>query len=282
MDDVRDHHIRVIGELGGVIALRPGLQGVVQLLRDPVAQFGDERLDVHSGDERAQQPGEPAELGEIREQRLTRARVLHLDGHLPAVVPDGPVHLADRGRGRRFVLELLEEITPVGPEPFLQCGVHALGRHRRRGFLQPGEGGAVGAGDLLREGGLEDGEGLPDLHGPALELAQGREELLRRPLLQLTGDHLGRPSADPLAEPEGGASGEAQWQRRQFGGPGDRLAGKIRHALLQLHCASPEGSRPPRRCPDRPVPAVPVVRHHLVSMDARPLHTHRTRRPGAV
>ena len=47
----------------------------------------------------AEEPGETAQLAEIAHQRPARAGVLDLDGNLAPVMPDGPVHLADRRGG---------------------------------------------------------------------------------------------------------------------------------------------------------------------------------------
>ena len=65
------------------------------------------------------------ELGEVTEQGLPGARVLDLDGDLAAVLPDCPVHLADRGRGGGLVVEL-GGTGPASP-----------GRNRRPGHGAP-------------------------------------------------------------------------------------------------------------------------------------------------
>src|SRR6185503_19747054 len=50
-------------------------------------------------------------------------------------------------------------------------------------LLQLRQGRAVGAGDLLRERRLEDGQGLAELHGAALELPEHLEQLVGGALL---------------------------------------------------------------------------------------------------
>lgn len=182
---VGHHHIGVTRELRRVLALCLCFQSVVQLLGHPVAQLGDERLDVHAGDERPEQPGEAAQLGEVRQKGLARSRVLHLDGDSAPVVPHGSVYLADGGGSGRFVLELHEELAPLRTQLLLQHGMDRAHRHGRSGFLEFGQRRPVGPGDLLGQRGFEDGEGLPELHGAALELAQNLEELLRGALLHL-------------------------------------------------------------------------------------------------
>lgn len=227
-------HVGIVRELRRVLPLRRSLQLVVQLLRHPVPQLVDQGLDVHARDQRPQQPGEPAQLRQVREQRLPGPRVLHLDRHIPPVVPHRPVHLADRGGGRRLLLELQEQLTPLLTEPLRQHLVHRAGRHRRGSLLELGERRPIGARHLLGQRGLEDGQSLPELHGPALELAEHLEELVRRALLELPAHHLRGLAADPLAQTPGGTAGEAQWQRGQLGSSGDGLTGKIRHTPLQI------------------------------------------------
>ena len=116
------------------------------------------------------------------------------------VVPDRPVHLADRGRRGRLVVELAGTRAPVRAQ--------LLGQHRCT--VAAGSGGAdscslvsaarYGAGDLLGQRRLEDRQRLAELHRAALELAEHLEELLGGALLDLGGDDLGGCAADPLAE----------------------------------------------------------------------------------
>ena len=58
-----------------------------------------------------------------------------------------------------------------------------------------------GACDLVGQRRLEDRHRLAELHRPALELAQGAEQLLGGALLHLGQHRLGRGAADALAEP---------------------------------------------------------------------------------
>ena len=88
--------------------------------------------------------------------------------------------------------------------------MHGARRHRWCAVLQLGEHCAVGTGHLLRKGGLEDREGLAELHRATLELTEHLEELLGRTRLQLGGNQLGGLATDPLAEAEGGAPGQAE------------------------------------------------------------------------
>ena len=108
--------VGVVVEFQGERVLGLGLAQVVELFGDPIAQLGQHRLDVETGKQRAEQLAQPGQLGEVAEQGLTGSRVLDLDRDLPAVMPDGLVHLADRGGRGRLVVERQEVVAPVVAE----------------------------------------------------------------------------------------------------------------------------------------------------------------------
>ena len=84
-----------------------------------------------------------------------------------------------RRRGRSAV-QPDQLVLPVRAEALRDLVADGLGRHRRRGVLQPGQLLAVGAGDLLGQRRLEHAQRLPELHRPALELARGSGTAARR------------------------------------------------------------------------------------------------------
>ena len=132
-----------------------------------------------------------------------------------------PMLAAAAGR----VVELAEALPPARAELVGEHLVHGRRGQRRGRLLQLGQRRPVGAGDLLGQRRLEDRQRLAELHRAALELAEHAEQVLGGALLHLGGDDLGGQAGDPLAEPERGAPGEAQRQRREPGGPGDGPAG---------------------------------------------------------
>ena len=209
------------------------LEGVVELLGDPGLQLGDQWLDVEAGHEHADEAAHPTDLVEVGKQRLSGAGILHLDGHSPPVRPDRPVDLTDRRSRGGLVLEGLESVAPVGAELAGEHGVHAAGRQRRRGLLQPGEGLAVRAGEVLRQRRLEDRHGLAELHGPALELTEHPEQLLSGAGLDLGRDDLRGSAADPLAQAERRAPGEAQREPRELDRAGHGASRELGHIA---HC----------------------------------------------
>jgi hypothetical protein len=221
-EDVRDGDVGVAGEGGGEGRLRVGLEHVVDLVRQAVAQLGEQRPGVEAGRGQPHQRHEPVEAADVRDQRLRRAGVLHLDRHRGAVLPHRAVHLADARRGHRPVVEGPEQVAPAGGERRVERPVDGGGRHRRRRLLQADERVAVRPGELRRQGGLHRRQRLPDLHRAALELAECAEQLLRRAGLHLRRDRLGRLPAEPAAEADRRPAGVGGGQR---GEPGRCAAG---------------------------------------------------------
>ncbi len=227
--DVRDEDVRVLGEGVGERLLRHRLEAVVELLGRAVLELLDQRADVDPGEHGGDAPGQPGQLAEVAHQRLAGAGVLHLDGHVAAVLPPGPVHLADGGGGGGGAVQPDDLLAPVGTEGVLEDLADGLRRHRGGGVLERGEVLAVRRRDVLREGGLEHRQALAELHRAALELAEGAEQLLGRALLDLAQHRLGRLAPQPLAHAERLAAGVPQGQGGQAGGAGHCLAGEVGH-----------------------------------------------------
>jgi hypothetical protein len=226
---VRHDDLRVVAERRRERALGLRLELVVQLLLDPGLQLLDERLDLDAGHHRPDRPGEAGQLAQVGAQRVAGAGVLHLDGDVAPVVPAAPVDLADRRGGGRPAVQPDEPLAPVAAEVALERVTHELGGHRRGGVLQPGELVAVGPDQLVGERGLEHGHRLPELHRPALELAERAEQLFGGALLDLQHHGLGRLAAETLAEPDRVAPGEAERQRGQACGARGGLPGELGH-----------------------------------------------------
>src|SRR5262249_46715816 len=199
----------------------------------------EQRLDVKTRHQHAEQPPGPAQLVEVADQRAARSRILDLHRDPAAIVPDGLVHLADGRRRRGRVVEPGEAVPPVLPELPGQHLVHGAGGQRRRGLLQPGQGGPVRPRDLGRQRRLEDRQRLAQLHRAALELTQDAENLLGGALLYLLRDDLGRTAADPLSDPDGGAARQPDRQPGHFGRPGHRVPGHVVHTEIVAYGARP-------------------------------------------
>ena len=231
-DDAGDGDVGIVGEGRGEPALGVGLERVVEFLEHPLLELGEQRLDLQPRRYSGEQPRHPRQLGEVGEQRRAGTWVLQLDGYLAAVGPHRAVHLADAGRGGRDLVEGLEAIRPAAAELLVEHAVHRGRRHRRGGLLQLGEGFAVRRGGVLGQCGFEHRQRLPEFHRTALELAEDGEQLLGGPGLQLSGDFVGGAAADPLAETDRGAPGDAEGQRGELRGPGYPALRNIAHWLI--------------------------------------------------
>ena len=100
------------------------LERVVELLAQPRLELGahaahGERLLVLLQD--AQRNVETAQIGI---DRGVHVRVLQLAGERAAVVADGAMHLAERGRGRGRQLELAKAAPPVRAELARHAAAH--------------------------------------------------------------------------------------------------------------------------------------------------------------
>ena len=131
-------------------------------------------------------------LGHVSEQRqggevalddLLDARTLHLDDHRLARVQSGDVGLADRGRGERLPVELLEDVLDVVTQLGLEHRSDLLDRLRLDSVLEPGQLGA----DLGREQIDACRRDLTELHVDAAglleQVSQPGSGADRRPLL---------------------------------------------------------------------------------------------------
>ena len=200
LDHRRHDDVRVVGEALVEALLGVGLQPVVELLAHPGLQLGDQRLHVDVGQRSAEEPGRAGDLAQVGAQRVARARVLHLDRDLTAVVPDRPVHLSDRRRSRRVVVEGGEPPAPAAARAHAPASRAPPPGPSAAPVLQPGQGLAVRPGQLVGQCGLEDRKRLPELHGAALELAEHPEQLLGCPCLYVGEHGVGRPAHQSPAE----------------------------------------------------------------------------------
>jgi hypothetical protein len=157
---------------------------------------------------------------------------LHLHGDFATVVPHRLVHLADGGGARGSVIEIGESISPVGTEGVRENFVDGFGRHRRCGVLEFRQRRPVRPGHLLGEGRLEDAHRLAELHRPAFELTEDRENLLGGALLYLRGNGVRRLSAYLLPETPRGATGIGRRKGRDPHAAGQRILGDFRHVAI--------------------------------------------------
>ena len=91
------------------LALIGGLELVVELFDDPLAQLGQQSLSVDPGSEALEQRHQHLHVAHVGLDRLGNPGVLNLDRHLVAVVGCGAVDLPDRGGGDRFLVKAGED-----------------------------------------------------------------------------------------------------------------------------------------------------------------------------
>ena len=143
--------------------------------------------------------------------------VLHFHRDVAAVVPHRLVYLADGRRGRRFVGEFLESVTPLGAQLVVEHAVH-LGCGQWWGFcLELGESVTEGFAELLGDRRLHDRQRLAYLHGAALQLAQDGEQLLGGLLEHVCGNFITVPTCQPSAEPRRRPSCHPERKRGELG-----------------------------------------------------------------
>ena len=107
-------------------ALVLGLELVVELLVDPRADLLADRLRIHAGGDPLGQPQDQAQVLHVGPDRGGDPRVLDLDRDLAAVEQRRPVHLADRRRGDRLLVEVLEHVLEPLAELLLDHLAHVL------------------------------------------------------------------------------------------------------------------------------------------------------------
>jgi hypothetical protein len=129
----RHADVRVAGEVAvegvGVAPLQP----VVELLPDLARELVHQLPGVDEVERADAFPGQPGGLVEQREVGLDLARrvgTLHLDDDAAPVGQRRPVHLADRRRGDRTLLELQEELVERQLELALDRPLDVLERER--------------------------------------------------------------------------------------------------------------------------------------------------------
>src|SRR5699024_2658932 len=209
-----------------------GFPPIVELGDGAGVQLVDHGLDVRARIQWPQERSETPELPEVGAQGLVGARVLHLDGHLPAVRPARAVDLADRGGGGGLPVEVLEPLAPPQTELRVEDPLHLVRGERWRLGLEFGERLAERFGVPVRHPGLEHTQRLADLHGAALELTENGEDLLGGVIAHLLGD---LAVATPQCASSRAADRAACYPQRQAGEPGGspgRGTGYVGHAPI--------------------------------------------------
>jgi len=143
-------------ERGRDLRLDTPLARIIQFLDDPAGQLVRQPRHVQFG-EPGHHPRQEPGLAKVRVQRLPYTRVLHFDRYLddPASVvpPSSAVHLADRSRRCRCVVECHQPLPPARPVDNGEVSRHYpagdVGRHGWRRVRESTKRRPVGRRDLL-------------------------------------------------------------------------------------------------------------------------------------
>jgi hypothetical protein len=196
-----------------------GLDLIVELVADPIAQLVGQRVDVEAGREPLDQREQQLRVAQVGIDRLGDAGILDLDRHGTAVGRRRAVDLADRGRRERFVLEVGEHALERDAELVFQELLDRFERQRRDVVAQRGQRRpellALG---LRDRGEVDRRQDLADLHRRAAHLAElldqlaggGGGALARRSVGALVGaQRVGRAGARPAQALTGHEPAEA-------------------------------------------------------------------------
>ena len=230
----------------GVHRLR--LEAEVQLLGQVVAEVGDHVL----GGQPAAQLGQLHGLGEALEDLqigghpAADARPLDLDHDLLAAVQGGVVHLGDRRRRERLLVEAGEQLRRIAAELLGEQLVHLACVCRRH----PVEQAAEFPGQLFAEGARAGRDDLPEFDVGGAQVGEGLRELPDDLLLHRT---LGRQ----LGEDAGGSAGELPTRHAEAGRL-DRQRNPVKLGYLAVVVGTHRCSVS-NRCWQVPIPVSPLT-----------------------
>ncbi len=209
----------------------PSFARVVELAADLLRELVDElvRVDeVEGADAFLDHAGGLVEQREVGVDLARRVGPLHLDRDAVPVRQDGAVHLADRGRRDRPLLELDEELLELEPELALDDLAHRGERHGPHVVLEPAQ-----LGDDVRRHDVGAGrEQLPELDERRAELV---EQLAQADAACGTFLRLGRRPVPPreqvgqLVAFEEVAEAVPDRDLRDLREPAEVPAGRLRH-----------------------------------------------------
>lgn len=183
------------------------------------------------------QPRDPLQVPQIAGHSFPRSRVHQFHGDGPAVVPHGPMYLAEGCGSGVPVVEVAEQPPPAFAQLFSQHCVNRLRQHCRCRFLQLRQGNSIRCGDLIRQDEFVDRHELPEFRRARPQFAEHLEHVACRAGMQF-GIHFDSRSTDhPLARRCDSAAGETERDTRQPCGSHHRPHGNIAGASEPQHRA---------------------------------------------
>ena len=176
--DARHDHVVAAGKQRRDLLGGPSLVHEVDLVGRVALELPGERAEVDHGLDARPDRGEPADRLDVPPDDAVDAGVLHLHGHVGAVVQPRAVDLGERGGGDRLAIELGVQLVDRPAELALDERLHLLPRPGRDGVVDQrhrlhvllAEDVGAAAEELH---GLDDEPLLP--HGAAHDGARGAE-----------------------------------------------------------------------------------------------------------
>ena len=126
------------------------------------------------------QPRDPLQVPQIAGHSFPRSRVHQFHGDGPAVVPHGPMYLAEGCGSGVPVVEVAEQPPPAFAQLFSQHCVNRLRQHCRCRFLQLRQGNSIRCGDLIRQDEFVDRHELPEFRRARPQFAEHLEHVACR------------------------------------------------------------------------------------------------------
>ena len=168
----RHAHDVDVGEHFAVQRHMLGFAPVVELFAHAGADLLADLGGVDCGIKAAADREQPFELRQVGLDRGLHVGILQLASERRAVERAGAMHLAERGRGGRLMLEAFELLLPVGAKLRHHAALDESPAHRRRFALQLLQFGGVFRRQEIRNGRHQ----LRDLHQRALQPAERRSD----------------------------------------------------------------------------------------------------------
>jgi hypothetical protein len=164
----RDPYVRVAAEAPFEPPLVLGLDLVVELFGDPLADLGQHRARVEPGRELLDDRADQADVPQAALDGLRGAGVLELDCDILAIARARPVHLAERGERERLFVDIGEEVTDPGIAVLLDHASQAAEGNGARRLI------------LCARVELDHREELPNLRAGALQMPELSAEFRRQ------------------------------------------------------------------------------------------------------
>ena len=196
--DARHAHGGIVCQRRANAVGRAGFALEVELERDELRDLVEDAADVEAAHEPACEPRDDPQRAEIHAREARDLRVLHLYSHGRTVAQHGAVHLRERCRGQRRLVDLREYGVERAAELVLDPTPHLVERTRRDGVVEAAE----AADERRREHVGARADDLAELHEEAGQVDAQVVQAARRTIVDALPCRGRRGPAEPFAEHE--------------------------------------------------------------------------------